>query len=168
MTRDWTLTRLLHACRVCGCERDIYVSCRNCRDLRIRERDRAKRIAYANDSRLLITSETGCWIWLGKRTARGYGPYGRYYDTFKGAVPHPSDEERAEGQWMRNHRDHLCKTTACVNPYHLQVVRPSVNHRRSLNCNHPEANLFDVFGALSLHVKPWRVRRARQFFKKAA
>lgn len=169
----WKLRRAIYQCATCGCEREVYGPqgryvghCLNCKMLRRREHDRDRRALLLADARLLVTSDTGCWIWLGQRVNRGYGPYGRYFDAFKGAVPFPTDEDREAGQVNRDHRDHLCKVRACVNPYHLQLVKAEINHRRRRNKKRPEANLFDVFGALSVHVKPWRVARARQQLRK--
>jgi hypothetical protein len=66
--------------------------------------------------------DTGCWIWLGSVSSRGYGIINRsrgrvkifahvFFDEhFKGPIP-PGLE-----------RDHLCRVRCCVNPDHLEWV----------------------------------------------
>ncbi len=71
--------------------------------------------------------EGGCWLWTGA-TSRGYG------------------QMRIAGKSVRAHRwswehvhgsvpvglviDHVCKTTRCVNPEHLEPVTQAENIRR--------------------------------------
>ena len=69
-----------------------------------------------------------CWIWHGAANARGYGNFGfekrTYlahrvaYELTHGAVPAGMD------------LDHLCRTTGCVNPDHLEPVTFLANMRR--------------------------------------
>jgi hypothetical protein len=69
-----------------------------------------------------------CWIWQGSLNAYGYGRYGNpvqmahriVYERYKGAIP--------DGLVL----DHLCRTTACVNPAHLQPVPQGENIARGL------------------------------------
>jgi hypothetical protein len=73
-----------------------------------------------------------CWIWWGAKNARGYGNVSRTvdgraytylahrvaYELTYGSVPSGLD------------LDHLCKTTGCVNPDHLEPVTFLANMRR--------------------------------------
>lgn len=70
-----------------------------------------------------------CWLWQGATTVNGYGRF----------VPR-------RGIWVLSHRwayeamraeipagldmDHLCRTRACVNPWHLEPVTRQVNALR--------------------------------------
>lgn len=70
----------------------------------------------------------GCWIWVRAMSSSGYGSIsvdGRIrnahkaaYEAFIGPVP--------AGKVL----DHLCRTTACVNPSHLEPVTQSTNVQR--------------------------------------
>lgn len=65
-------------------------------------------------------SDSGCWLWTGGRTVRGYGLFWlngndvrahRFaYEEMVGEIP--------EGMVL----DHLCRVTTCVNPSHLEPV----------------------------------------------
>lgn len=69
---------------------------------------------------------TRCWVWLGHKTAAGYGCFiyreGRRlmahraaYEEWVGPVP--------EGKEI----DHLCRNTSCCNPLHLEAVDRRTN-----------------------------------------
>lgn len=76
---------------------------------------------------------TGCWIWIGAASWRGYGnitlrgdgirttrsAYRTAHLALVGSVP--------EGLEI----DHLCRVPACCNPAHLEPVTHAENHRRS-------------------------------------
>lgn len=79
-----------------------------------------------------MVTECGCWIWMGALTTKNYGEM-RFRDSpgpelflvhriafflFRGAIP-----EELE-------LDHLCRTTVCVNPWHLEPVTHEENMRR--------------------------------------
>ncbi len=78
---------------------------------------------------VLPEPNTGCWIWTGGTTIKGYGTFGdgtktvmahRFsYRTYKGEIP--------DGMQI----DHLCRVRCCVNPDHLEAVSASENVRRS-------------------------------------
>ncbi len=97
---------------------------------------------------------TGCWLWMGATYIGGRGgtrgshplPYGQFrrmpahrwaYERFVGPIPN--------GLQL----DHLCRTTLCVNPDHLEPVTnrenvlrgtsPSAGNARKTHCNrwHP-------------------------------
>lgn len=69
-------------------------------------------------------AESGCWIWIGRRTTGGYGSIGRgkdklahrlAYRLFKGEVP--------KDLWVL----HSCDTPSCCNPAHLRAGTPKDN-----------------------------------------
>lgn len=76
--------------------------------------------------RFIVTP--GCWLWVGKRSDRGYGKIknrGRMlsahvavYEHYCGPVP--------KGKEL----DHLCRVHHCVNPNHLEPVTHKVNCQR--------------------------------------
>lgn len=76
----------------------------------------------------LINPDTGCWLWQHATVPKGYGHAVRdgkvtvahrwYYEQAKGPIP--------EGKYL----DHLCRTPACVNPDHLEIVTNAENVRR--------------------------------------
>ena len=73
---------------------------------------------------------SGCWVWAGKRSARGYGmvrmgsrtrmAHALFYEGLVGPIP--------EGLEL----DHLCRNRSCVNPAHLEPVTHRVNTQRGL------------------------------------
>ena len=77
-----------------------------------------------------IDPSSGCWIWQGAVSSSGYGnrwvegktvlAHRFYYEELVGTIP--SDLQI----------DHLCRNKLCVNPEHLEAVRPAVNTRRGL------------------------------------
>lgn len=84
-------------------------------------------------SRVVVDTETGCWLWVGLRTAQGYGflrAGGRTqavhrvsYTLLVGPIP------------MNLTIDHLCRTRCCLNPDHLEVVTLEENVRRGWKAN---------------------------------
>lgn len=85
--------------------------------------------------------ESGCWLWQGARTRKGYGHirsddngplvavHRVAYVAFVGAIP--------EGLEI----DHLCRVRHCVNPAHLEAVDHATNVRRGRrNQNHGKAS----------------------------
>ncbi len=73
---------------------------------------------------------TGCHLWTGTtlRTTKGYGEYrvgDKMYRAHRVAyfLKHGSIDNTLE-------IDHLCKTTSCVNPDHLELVTGKENLRR--------------------------------------
>jgi hypothetical protein len=83
--------------------------------------------------RRVTPGANGCWIWTGYTDGNGRWQYGRLrtgrrtrtfahrvsYETFVAPIP--------EGMFI----DHLCRTTRCVNPDHLEPVTARENLARS-------------------------------------
>ncbi len=75
-------------------------------------------------ARVMCEPMSGCWLWIGDATARGYGRFRRAlahrasFELFKGRIP--------DGLVV----DHKCKTLCCVNPAHLEAVSQGENVRR--------------------------------------
>lgn len=69
-----------------------------------------------------------CWLWTASHI-RGYGKWskdGRSY------LAHRSAYEQLRGEIPEGLQlDHLCRTTLCVNPWHLEPVTPAINTRRA-------------------------------------
>ena len=77
------------------------------------------------NARLRIDSDTGCWVWFGGRTSRGYGHFrvdGRYATTHRWAYEHLVGPI-PEGLEI----DHLCRNHSCANPAHLEPVTHKEN-----------------------------------------
>jgi len=82
--------------------------------------------AYLSD-KIVVDTQTGCWLWTGACTAEGYGCVGipktrkttkahiAVYKAHKGPVP--------KGKQL----DHLCRVKRCVNIEHLEPVTCRVN-----------------------------------------
>lgn len=103
---------------LCGMrKKKVSERCRHC-SLQVR----AQRLSVTFGDRFWarINKTDGCWLWLGAVNNDGYGDVRRNgrvekahrvaYELTRGAVP--------DGLEL----DHLCKTTRCVNPSHLEAV----------------------------------------------
>jgi hypothetical protein len=76
-------------------------------------------------SKCVPEPNTGCWLWIGALTSAGYGNIGGKgwnalahrvsFETLVGPVP--------SGLVL----DHLCRTTNCCNPNHLEAVTFAAN-----------------------------------------
>ncbi len=72
-------------------------------------------------ARVMCEPMSGCWLWIGDSTVRGYGRFNRdlahraSFELFKGRIP--------EGLVI----DHRCRTLCCVNPDHLEAVTQKEN-----------------------------------------
>lgn len=81
-------------------------------------------------SKLSPPNERGCILWHGTIQSAGYG---QFWIRRKAVLAHRiavwiSGRETPKGM----HVDHLCRTPACVNPDHLEVVTPRENHLRGV------------------------------------
>lgn len=132
------------------------------------------------DAKISVNAQTGCWIWVGGITRKGYGrvcPPGRrgsihahrcVYELVVGVVPKQLD------------MDHLCRVRACVNPSHLEPVTRRENILRgesfaaikSANTHCPQGHPYE---GTNLRVRPDNVRicracnrnKAREYYHKA-
>jgi len=75
-------------------------------------------------ARFEVDEETGCWLWTGSVSAKGYGDTGRglahrhIYAKIYGPVPHG---------FVVHHK---CGTRGCVNPEHLEALSYAEHNRR--------------------------------------
>lgn len=95
-------------------------------------------------------SPEGCWTWTGAATPKGYGRFGvakgRTVLVHRWAYEHMV-AEIPEGLTI----DHLCRTTLCVRPDHLDPVPSRINNLRgnslsAINARKthcPEGHLYD-------------------------
>lgn len=84
----------------------------------------AERVDF--DSRYRV-SDSGCWIWQGSVSNTGYGRIGSRY-------AHRVSYERSNGPIPDGLTiDHLCRTTLCVNPDHLEPVTHRENVLRGMS-----------------------------------
>lgn len=74
--------------------------------------------------------EGGCWVWVG---ALNNGGYGRFRVDNREVLAHRWSYEHFVGEIPDGlHIDHLCRTTACVNPEHLEPVTHRENVLRGI------------------------------------
>ena len=72
----------------------------------------------------------GCWLWHGRR---GRATYGAFYFGGVSTPAHRVTFEMAFGPIPEGLQiDHLCRTPACVNPYHLDAVTRRENILRGI------------------------------------
>jgi hypothetical protein len=88
-------------------------------------------------SKVLVTEDDACWLWLGARSAKGYGMIkvdGKSRSAHRVSV-------ELDGRTIPDcyEVDHTCFTPACVRPSHLDVVTPAENMRRRRVTMRPSA-----------------------------
>lgn len=83
------------------------------------------------ESKIRKNAVTGCWIWLGGKTSRGYGIFGLQGKTVRAhaAAKYLYDGVPLESNSLKDrmHWDHLCERPLCVNPAHLELVPEKEN-----------------------------------------
>ena len=77
-----------------------------------------------------IEAETGCWLWTGW-TNQAATPYGRVSINGVKVYAHRASHAAFVGPIPDGHEvDHLCQSSLCVNPEHLEAVSPKENRDR--------------------------------------
>lgn len=76
-----------------------------------------------------INPDTGCWIWNGRPTAKGYA---KTVIANKHVRVHRYVYEAIYGPIGGLTVDHLCRVRNCINPYHLEAVTAKENNLRGL------------------------------------
>lgn len=75
-------------------------------------------------------SADSCWLWTGSKNLGGYGIFNV---RSRGTGAHRWAYEALRDEIPEGlHLDHLCRTPACVNPWHLEPVTPLENTRRGI------------------------------------
>lgn len=77
------------------------------------------------EARIVPEPNSGCWIWIGGRTPKGYG---RVQVDWKRKEAHVVAYRHFVGPVPAGLQlDHLCRLPSCVNPTHLEPVTCRVN-----------------------------------------
>lgn len=71
----------------------------------------------------------GCWVWLGHKTARGYGMWKYEGSNYAHVAAYRIQVGEVPHGWQV---DHLCKNTSCVRKDHLEAVTPDENLDRAV------------------------------------
>lgn len=72
-----------------------------------------------------------CWLWTACTNKGGYGSFAFQTTSPKRTeLAHRVSFAMQYGFWPPESTDHLCRTRACVNPFHLEDVTPLVNAQR--------------------------------------
>jgi hypothetical protein len=82
-----------------------------------------------------VNPATGCWLWTGEVTDKGYGRF--YVNARSGPQRVRVRAHRWAVEQLGGHTippglvvDHLCRVRRCVNPDHLDIVSARENSRR--------------------------------------
>jgi hypothetical protein len=84
----------------------------------------------------------GCWIWEGSTTAKGYGQL--TFET-KHWLAHTLSYTILVNSISKGlELDHTCRVPRCINPWHLDVVTRSENHRRGLQGKLTKEDIIEI------------------------
>ena len=85
------------------------------------------------ESKYVARADGSCWIWMGARTAAGYGALSRGRRGAGTVYAHVVSHQIHKGPVPAGHQvDHVCRVRACVNPAHLEAVSQVENlHRQA-------------------------------------
>ncbi len=82
--------------------------------------------------KIVLTPETGCWLWTGATQPNGYGRFREGGVGSKVLFAHRFSYEMLVGPIPPGHAvDHLCRNPSCVNPRHLRPLPHDENTRRA-------------------------------------
>lgn len=82
----------------------------------------------------ILAGDNPCWIWTSSKINSGYG---QFRLNRQGYLAHRLSYEYCIGPIpIGLEIDHLCRSRACVNPFHLEPVTHSVNALRGLVGKH--------------------------------
>lgn len=85
------------------------------------------------DCKIHEEPNTGCWLWGGAQSAKGYG---RVSINNKNKYTHRVMFEEHVGKIGAGmHIDHKCENKSCCNPLHLEQVTPVENMYRAAVAN---------------------------------
>lgn len=78
-----------------------------------------------------VIKTPGCWLWTGTKQLSGRG---HWYGVIRGMRPHRYSYEIHKGSIPKGLViDHLCRTTLCVRPDHLEAVTSRENTMRGIS-----------------------------------
>lgn len=112
-------------------------------------------------SRLVIDTETGCLLWIGAKTPKGYGRitldkrsrevHRVMWEIFEGPIP--------EGHHLDHVKERGCVHRNCANVAHLEPVTPAENNIRStsptaLNARKTECSKGHPFDEANTYLMP--------------
>lgn len=81
-----------------------------------------------------LCPKSGCWIWIGKISRKGYGHVSVRVPGIgpRNRMAHRVAFEQLTGRAIPPDMtlDHTCRNTRCINPAHLEIVTREENTRR--------------------------------------
>jgi len=88
-------------------------------------------------SKYIPEPNSGCWLWIGATTAKGYGSF---WANGKSCKAHRWSYRWKFGPIPKGLQiDHLCRVRSCVNPQHLEPVTNAENIKRGETGKHSRA-----------------------------
>jgi hypothetical protein len=121
------MTTVTHPCSAPECDRDA-VARTWCLKHYKRWRNRGTVHDITTEERFFshVEQPGDCWLWMAFREP--HGGYGKFFLDDRCLYAHRWAYEFLRGEIPPGlHLDHLCRTPACVNPWHLEPVTARVN-----------------------------------------